>query len=319
MISRRTVKFMDDPTHKFPGDIFWRTFLEEERLPNSYRETAETWFAPLVESILQRCNEQAATSPQIIGIHGCQGSGKSTLAALLDAWLGDVAGLNVLRLSIDDFYLTKHQRRSLADSIHPLFATRGVPGTHDIALLETVLRAVIARSTEDLATPRFDKARDDRASPKESVVARDIDVVVLEGWCVGLPPEPQERLEHDINPMESEQDPQAIWRGKVNKALAEEYKTVFDLLTALVVLRAPHFDTVVDWRWEQEQKLIRRQQRPSGVDDALMDRKGVERFVQFFQRLTVWGLEVLPGRADLCFHLDPTRQIKSSSGPWAGG
>ena len=119
--------------------------------------------------------------------------------------------------------------------------------------------------------------------------------------------------------MESEQDPQAVWRGKVNKALAEEYKTVFGLLTALVVLKAPHFDTVVDWRWEQEQKLSGRQQRPLGVDDALMDRKGVERFVQLFQRLTVWGLEALPDRADLCFHLDQNRQIKSSSGPWTDG
>ena len=309
---------MDDQTHKLPGDIFWRTFLEEELLPNSYRETAETWFAPLVESILQRCNEQVATSPQIIGIHGCQGSGKSTLAALLDAWLGDIAGLNVLRLSIDDFYLTKYQRRSLAESIHPLFATRGVPGTHDIALLETVLRAVITRSKEDIAIPEFDKARDDRAPPQKSVVACEVDVVVLEGWCVGVPPEPHYRLGQVINHMELDQDPQAIWRGEVNKALAAEYKTVFDLLTALVVLKAPHFDTVVDWRWEQEQKLSALQQRPAGLDDALMDRTGVERFVQFFQRITVWGLEVMPDRADLCYHLDKNRQIKSSSGPWAG-
>jgi D-glycerate 3-kinase len=313
---------MDDQTDRVPGDVFWRIFLEEERLPSSYRETAEVWFKPLVQFILQPYNKQAATpasSPQIIGIHGCQGSGKSTLAALLEAWLGGIADLNVLRLSIDDFYLTKHQRRSLAESIHPLFATRGVPGTHDIALLEKILRAVIARSTEEIAIPRFDKARDDRASLEKSVVARDIDVVLLEGWCVGLPPEPEHRLEHVINDLELEQDPQAIWRREVNKALAGGYTAAFDLLTTLVVLKAPHFDTVVDWRWEQEQKLSGRQQGSSRINDALMDREGVERFVRFFQRLTAWGLEVMPDRADLCFHLDQNRQIKFKSGPWAGG
>ena len=322
MVIRRNLKFMDDQKDRLPGDIFWSTFLEEEGLPASYRDTAEAWFSPLVQSILRHYNEQTsalASSPQIIGIHGCQGSGKSTLAALLEAWLSNISDLNVLRLSIDDFYLTKHQRRSLAEAIHPLFATRGVPGTHDIALLEMVLRAVIARSPEEIFIPEFDKAKDDRAPLKKSVVARDIDVVVLEGWCVGLPPEPQYRLAHVTNLMESEQDPNAVWRGEVNKALAQSYSTVFDLLTSLIVLKAPHFETVVDWRWEQEQKLSGRQQRPLGLDDALMDREGVERFVQFFQRLTVWGLEVLPDRADLCYHLDASRQIKSSSGPWASG
>ena len=157
---------MDDEKDRLPGDIFWSTFLEEEGLPASYRDTAEAWFSPLVQSILRHYNEQTsvlASSPQIIGIHGCQGSGKSTLAALLEAWLRNISDLNVLRLSIDDFYLTKHQRRSLAEAIHPLFATRGVPGTHDIGLLEMVLRAVIARSPQEIFIPEFDKAKDDLA------------------------------------------------------------------------------------------------------------------------------------------------------------
>ena len=223
----------------------------------------------------------------------------------------------MLRFSIDDFYLTKHDRQSLAKNIHPLFATRGVPGTHDIGLLETVMQAVITRSDGEIVIPEFDKATDDRASHGKTVAPHNIDVVILEGWCVGLPPEPEQRLDQPANELEREQDPAAIWRRDVNQALAGNYATVFDLITTLVVLKAPHFDTVVDWRWEQEQKLIKRHRLSSPVNGALMDRHGVERFVEFYQRLTEWGLQVMPGRADFCFYLDQSRQITSYSGPSA--
>ena len=311
---------MYDEGDRRPDAAFWQTFLTRERLPELYRETAETWFSPLIEATWQRhCEEKTlpASPPQIIGIHGCQGSGKSTLAALVEAWLTTVFGLSVLRFSIDDFYLTKHDRQSLAKNIHPLFATRGVPGTHDIGLLETVMQAVITRSDGEIVIPEFDKATDDRASHGKTVAPHNIDVVILEGWCVGLPPEPEQRLDKPANGLEREQDPAAIWRRDVNQALAGRYSTVFDLITTLVVLKAPHFDTVVDWRWEQEQKLIKRHRLSSPVNGALMDRRGVERFVEFYQRLTQWGLQVMPGRADFCFYLDQSRQITSYSGPLA--
>ena len=269
---------MYDEGDRRPDAAFWQTFLTRERLPELYRETAETWFSPLVEATWQRhCEEKTlpASPPQIIGIHGCQGSGKSTLAALVEAWLTTVFGLSVLRFSIDDFYLTKHDRQSLAKNIHPLFATRGVPGTHDIGLLETVMQAVITRSDGEIVIPEFDKATDDRASHGKTVAPHNIDVVILEGWCVGLPPEPEQRLDQTANGLEREQDPAAIWRRDVNQALAGNYATVFDLITTLVVLKAPHFDTVVDWRWEQEQKLIKRHRLSSPVNGC--QRAGDER------------------------------------------
>ena len=34
----------------------------------------------------------------------------------------------------DDFYLTQAQRQDLAQQIHPLLKSRGVPGTHDVPL-----------------------------------------------------------------------------------------------------------------------------------------------------------------------------------------
>src|SRR5689334_11864372 len=74
-----------------------------------------------------------------IGINGAQGSGKSTLAALLHDLLEDGAGLRTVVLSIDDFYRTRAERQGLAREVHPLLETRGVPGTHDVALARHVL------------------------------------------------------------------------------------------------------------------------------------------------------------------------------------
>jgi hypothetical protein len=37
-------------------------------------------------------------------------------------------------LSLDDLYRTRAERQAMARQVHPLFATRGVPGTHDVDL-----------------------------------------------------------------------------------------------------------------------------------------------------------------------------------------
>ena len=69
----------------------------------------------------------------MVGLTGPQGSGKSTLAAKLPPLLA-ARGLRSAVLALDDLYLTHAERRRLAADIHPLLATRGVPGTHDVAL-----------------------------------------------------------------------------------------------------------------------------------------------------------------------------------------
>src|SRR5690606_26489272 len=105
-------------------------FIASEGLPPSYMETVEQWFVPLTEQILQRVavNHQAL----LVGVSGCQGSGKTTLASLLVLLLREMLGLRCINLSIDDFYLTRAERQQLAATVHPLLATRGVPGTHDV-------------------------------------------------------------------------------------------------------------------------------------------------------------------------------------------
>ncbi|MEE4202047.1 MAG: hypothetical protein V2I45_00320 [Halieaceae bacterium] len=294
------------PDHSAFDSLPWATFLAQQRLPDAYRYQAEQWFLPLINTIDSHRRE--ADRPILIAINGSQGSGKSTLAALLEMALPRICGLSAHSRSLDDFYLTRAERVALAAKVHPLLATRGVPGTHDVALMGRTLTA-LRQSSGTLAVPAFDKASDDRLpSDAWEQVVTPVDVMIWEGWCLGVPPQPENALTTPINQLEAEEDPGGDWRRYVNDALARDYQPLFAEVDLWVMLAAPNFDCVHRWRNEQEQKL----QALRGTGHAgLMSTAEVGRFVQFYQRLTEWGLEVLPERMDFCYALNDERQIES--------
>src|SRR5690606_4625460 len=91
-----------------------------------------------------RCLDDAlAHGGRIHGITGLQGTGKSTLAAQMAA-LAAERGKAVAVMSVDDAYLDHDERARLALEVHPLLATRGPPGTHDVALACRTLDALRA-------------------------------------------------------------------------------------------------------------------------------------------------------------------------------
>jgi D-glycerate 3-kinase len=283
-------------------------FLERECLPDSYREQAQNSFIPFVESLRPLLGVQKRVP--VLGIHGSQGSGKSTLAEFMYWYLHEGDGLNIALLSLDDFYLTLAQRQQLASSIHPLLRTRGVPGTHDVSLaLATIAKLRSLRSDQVLRLPRFDKARDDR-SPQSSwpKVRGPIDLIVFEGWCVGASPQMPTELESAINDLEQCEDADSEWRRYVNTCLAGDYQTLFAELDYLLMLRAPSFHCVADWRGEQEQKLAQRQQSGASTP-GLMDSAAIQRFIQHYERLTTHCLNTLPASADCVMSLGSHREI----------
>ena len=155
-------------------------FLTRNKLPESYLLSAEKWFSPLLEEY-----QTAGEKPLIIGINGSQGSGKSTLADYLCTMLSERYALRCVSLSLDDFYLTKLERKQLATKVHPLLETRGVPGTHDIPLALETIASLVDGSGETLI-PRFDKSRDDRMPLEQcDSISGPVDIIVFEGWCVG--------------------------------------------------------------------------------------------------------------------------------------
>lgn len=236
----------------------------------------------------------------VVGLCGAQGSGKSTLARQVQADL-EGRGLATVILSLDDLYLTKARRNRLANEVHPLLATRGPPGTHDVALGADLLGRL--KAGESVVLPVFDKIGDDRAPPEALRRAGPADVVLFEGWCVGARPQPEVLLQAPINALERERDVDGRWRAFVNRALAEDYPALFAPIDRLVMLRAPGFEVVARWRLEQEASNLAG--RSGG---RAMDEGEVGQFIQHYERLTRWMLEETPGRADLVLDLDAARQ-----------
>lgn len=278
-------------------------FLTTHQLPSSYAETAQKWFTPLCEQLLK--HQEGATKPFIVGINGSQGSGKSTLTSFIEYYLSSVHGKQVVSLSIDDFYFDQSQRNALAIKVHPLLATRGVPGTHNIPLALDTLRNLDSGSRTLL--PRFDKATDNPFPTEQwPVIASSPDFIILEGWCVGATPQSQSELKPPINHLEEVEDPLGIWRSFVNTELAGDYQTLFAKIDYRIMLKAPSFDCVFQWRLEQEHKLAKKAAKNS---TGVMSDEEVANFVQHYQRITEHALRQLPKKSDTVFYLDETRTI----------
>jgi D-glycerate 3-kinase len=282
-------------------------FANIHNLPDSYIQTAQKFFLPLCEHLVKHA--RSAERPLLVGVHGCQGSGKSTLTDLLLFLLQRHYMLPSVGMSIDDFYLTCDERAKLAEAVHPLLQTRGVPGTHDMVLLQSVLTKLLNHSMP-VDIPRFNKAIDDRRPEAEwDRIDSEVKVILLEGWCVGAVAQPESALHNPINDLERKEDAIGQWRGYANEKLAGEYQNVFSMLDQLIMLKAPGFHTVLQWRLEQEQRLVAAMK----ADDKtthIMDEAAVSRFIQHYQRITEYALKTLPERADVVFDLDESRVIQ---------
>jgi len=78
-----------------------------------------------------------------LGFSGGQGSGKTTVAKILKIILKKFFKRKIHVSSIDDFYKTLKDRTKMSSTIHPLFKTRGVPGTHDVNLINKFFNFVV--------------------------------------------------------------------------------------------------------------------------------------------------------------------------------
>ena len=250
----------------------------------------------LVACVLDDALEAGA---EVYGISGLQGSGKSTLAAQLVA-AAQARGLRAVAVSIDDFYLDPPERQRLAREVHPLLATRGPPGTHDLALACDTLDAL--RCGRAVAVPAFDKLAD-RRLPRPSWRCEAADLVVFEGWFLGTPAEPEAALQTPANALERDEDADGRWRRHVNAALARVYPALWRRIVRLLFLQPPGFDVVPAWRWQQEEALQARNPSRAG-----MTREQVERFVQHYERVSRQALRTLPGLAEAVVALDAQRR-----------
>lgn len=281
--------------------------IKSERLPDAFRATVNTYYAPLARDVADL--RQRKSQGLVLGLCGAQGSGKSTAALFLQALLED-HDLRVAVLSLDDLYLTRQARAHLAATVHPLLQTRGVPGSHDVALgIDTMTRLLQAAPGDFTPLPRFDKAQDTQSRRHQwPVFEGPADVVIFEGWCVGAQPQSPDALASPINELERDEDANGYWRQYVNDKLAQDYLSLFRLIDYLVFLRAPSFDCVYDWRTKQERKLADKV-RDTGSPTRVMNDAELKRFIMHYERLTRHILQTMSSYADVVFELDEDQRI----------
>jgi D-glycerate 3-kinase len=202
--------------------------------------------------------DKTKLTPLKIALSGPQGSGKSTVAATLADELTR-EGLNVVVMSLDDFYLTRSDQLKRAEGGNSLLQHRGLPGTHDLAVLNETL-AKLAQQ-QPIAIVQYDKSQfsgeGDRMKESDFLkVKPPYDIVLLEGWCVGF--------QHlDLHTL------QQVWKEntktlkshklqfveEVNNELMQ-YDAVWPTFHGFIHLDAQDIDFVYKWRLEQEHAMI---------------------------------------------------------------
>lgn len=285
------------------------SLIRNERLPAGFIETVDQIYRPISRSV---ANWHSGT-PMLLGVNGGQGTGKSTLSLFLSWLLENEHGLKTAVISIDDLYLTRQERQKLATEIHPLLATRGVPGTHDIDLGLRVINGLRnAEAHETTEIPRFDKSLDDRHPPSQgSKMTGPAQVIILEGWCVGATPQEPGKLATPTNELEAHEDADGAWRRYVNDQLDAPYRGLFELIDRMVFLRAPDMAAIRRWRGSQEQKLRDRVTEQGGDLSLVMNDAALDRFINHYQRLTEHQWHDLAERADVMLQLGQNQRIES--------
>lgn len=203
-----------------------------------------------------------------------QGVGKTTLVRALAQTLQQRECLQTLVISIDDFYLRHEDQLDLAaaHSDNALVQVRGEPGTHDVALLRSVFTSLCAG--QPTLIPQYDKGAfsglgdrlpEHRWIPVNQEGQPRVQVVLLEGWCVGFRSASREEIE-------------AKWKAPsrtlglhkledllfINDQL-KGYDIITDLFDAFIHIDAEDIQYVYDWRLQQEQQL--RRERGTGMTD----------------------------------------------------
>jgi len=233
-------------------------------------------------------------------IAGSQGSGKSTLSVLIKKFFLKFYSKNVVILSIDDFYLSSFQRKQLARKFNTdLFETRGVPGTHNLKLLEEVINNLIKKKFP-VYIPVFDKVTDDKKNYRRKI--SKVDLLILEGWCVGSKPIDIKYLKMNINDLEKKNDSNLIWRTAYNSALID-YQNLFKKFDYYIFIKFPNWEFVIDWKYKQELDL-------RSLKSNIRLKKKLQQFIKYYQKLSKWMSLTTPSYCNVLITLDRNQSIK---------
>ncbi|MTJ54776.1 glycerate kinase [Anabaena sp. UHCC 0253] len=216
---------------------------------------------------------QQLGKPLIQGILGAQGTGKTTMSRILGLILQHL-GYRTLSLSLDDLYKTYSDRLALMQQDSRL-VWRGPPGTHDIHLVLSVLDQ-IHQSKCPVIVPRFDKSAYGGAGDRTTseVITNPIDIVLFEGWFVGVKPIDPGVFITAPPPILTDADRQ--FANDINNQL-KSYLPLWERLDSLIVLYPSDYRYSLIWRKQAEREMIAAGK--SGMTDS-----EIEEFVNYFWR-----------------------------------
>jgi D-glycerate 3-kinase len=256
-----------------PACNLLRQDLEAFGNTTNFLETLWHLWLPLALRLSDR--QQQACRPFVQGILGGQGTGKTTLGLVLEKILS-LLGKSCVSLSLDDLYKTYSDRQKLKERDSRLI-WRGPPRTHDIELGIATLDRLRSRASKELPIeiPRFDKSlhqgEGDRIAPQR---LHGADIVLFEGWFVGVHPLPISKFSKYSPPLISEADRDFALESN---ASLYDYIPLWQRLDSLIVLKPLRYEFSVQWRQEAERKRIALNK--SGMSDA-----EIQEFVEYFWR-----------------------------------
>ena len=284
-------------------------FLSKEKIFDKSRATKikslKKTYIPISFLIEKKYKKKGKTL--FLGFSGGQGSGKTTVAKILKIILKKFFKREIYVSSIDDFYKTLKDRNEMSHTIHPLFKTRGVPGTHDISLVKKFFDFIKKRNFKKFKLTKFDKSVDDRLKKKYwSNIKKRPEIVILEGWCVGAKPQSNSIINKPINVLEKYEDKHLIWRKYANEKLKKEYKKFFAMIDHFIFMKIPNFNVVYKWRLLQEIKL----RKKSHSNKKIMSYNEIKRFIMFYERITLQMIKDLSKSASVVIFLKTNHKIK---------
>lgn len=233
-------------------------------------------------------------------IAGSQGSGKSTLSILIKKYFHKFYSKNVVIISIDDFYLSSYKRKQLAIKFKTnLLETRGVPGTHNLKFLNRTIDKLKSKEFP-VYLPIFDKVSDNKKNYFKKI--SKVDLIILEGWCVGSKPIDYLYLKKNINLLEKKYDFDLTWRVAYNNALIE-YQRLFQKFHCYIFIKLPNWKYVINWKYKQELAL-------RSIDSDIELKKKLYLFIQHYEKLSKWMSFTCPDICDILIKLDKNQKIK---------
>ncbi|ALF52050.1 glycerate kinase [Nostoc piscinale CENA21] len=245
-------------------------------------------------------HRQSLNRPLIQGILGVQGTGKTTMCQVLSLILQKL-GYRSLSWSLDDLYKTYSDRLILLQQ-DPRLSWRGPPGTHDVDLGLNVLEQIRQGETS-VTVPRFEKSlyagAGDRTTPE---IVTNIDIVLFEGWFVGVRPIDPKAFENTPPPIITDTD--KVFARDMNQQLSN-YLPLWDCLDSLILLYPTDYRSSLTWRKQAEQQMVAAGK--SGMSDSQ-----IEEFVNYFWRslhpeLFLKPMLRSPSVADVVIEISPDR------------